>query len=250
MHTRFKAGIGVLGALALSLAAAASGATPAAFSVQGSQLSGLGAIRNLQSSLNWSGYAQTTSVYSEVRASWVVPTIARKSGTAFSSQWIGIDGDGNRDLIQTGTQAILADGQKGYGAWWEILPAAETPIDENVKPGDVMTATIAREHNGWHITLQDGKKWTFTVTKHYSGPGASIEWIVEAPEVGDQISAMLDTTPVTFWGEQKNNKTAVLLPKNAIQCVQNHVGVETPSAPNAKSAFTLAYGAKVPAPPG
>ncbi|HEV8063393.1 MAG TPA: G1 family glutamic endopeptidase, partial [Acidimicrobiales bacterium] len=183
------------------------------------------------------------------KGTWVVPTIVRKSGTALSSQWVGIDGDGNHDLIQTGTQAVLADGQKGYGAWWEILPAPETSINHTVRPGDVMTATIVKDHHGWHITLRDRNRWTFEITRHYTGPGGSIEWIVEAPTIGNQIAPMLHTTPVTFWGEQLNNKAPHLLAKNAIQCVQHGVAVETPSLANSKQAFTMAYGGRPPPPP-
>ena len=43
-------------------------------------------------STNWSGYAVTGNRFTSVSASWTEPT-AKCSGTAYSSFWVGLDGD-------------------------------------------------------------------------------------------------------------------------------------------------------------
>src|SRR4051794_30938567 len=93
------------------------------------------------SASNWSGYAKTGS-YTTATGRWVVPSVAATKSASYSSQWVGIDGFNNSDLIQTGTEADYYNRSAHYNAWWEILPAAETPISSmTVRPGDVMSAT-------------------------------------------------------------------------------------------------------------
>ena len=93
---------------------------------------------------NWSGYAKT-GTYTSVTAEWVVPSVARSPKPTFSSQWVGIDGFDNGDLIQTGTEADYYNGSAHYAAWWEILPAAATVIPSiTVRPGDQMSASITK----------------------------------------------------------------------------------------------------------
>jgi len=78
-----------------------------------------------QTAENWSGYALSGSTYTAVTGCWTVPTVTYTSGDTYSSDWIGIDGDNNDDLIQTGTEQDWSGGVEGpaqYSAWWEILP--------------------------------------------------------------------------------------------------------------------------------
>lgn len=45
-------------------------------------------------STNWSGYANTGATFTDVKGSWTEPTATCSSGqTAYSSFWVGIDGD-------------------------------------------------------------------------------------------------------------------------------------------------------------
>ena len=89
-------------------------------------------------SSNWSGYAATGTTYSSVTAKWIVPAVTASRKATYSSDWVGIDGFNNSDLIQTGTESDYYNGSAHYAAWWEILPASETVIPSiTVKPGDV-----------------------------------------------------------------------------------------------------------------
>src|SRR5580658_1728208 len=250
MHGRWKLGAGALGVAAL-LAGAAASAGPAVASASRSValrtvtsrpevvVHGVG---NIQKASNWSGYAETAGGYTSVTGTWKVPTSKNKSGTHFSAQWIGIDGDGNDDLIQTGTQVQYEGGSVSYGAWWEILPASETPISDPVRPGDTIKASITKESSGkWLIEISDGTKWSFSITKSYSGPGKSVEWIVEAPEVGGSIASIGHTSNATFSGITANGANPNLVAADAIECVQNSKVVESPSKPSASGdAFTMA----------
>jgi len=107
MHGPWKLGLGALGSVALAVAGAAAAAGPAvAASSRSSRplaatsrpdvvIHGLGKI--LKSS-NWSGYVETAGGYTSVTGTWKVPVNKNTSGTHFSAQWIGIDGDGSSGM--------------------------------------------------------------------------------------------------------------------------------------------------------
>ncbi len=264
MRTRRTISLGVLGVLSLSLAVSGGTVRPAHAASQRaraqstSRLVSTPEVRgrgntNIQSSDNWSGYAITGGSFDSVSATWTVPTAKSKVGTRYSAQWIGIDGDGNTDLIQTGTQVESVGTSYSYGVWWEILPKPETPIDEPVLPGQTITASIVEQSAGlWTITISNGT-WTDSVTRSYSGPGTSVEWIDEAPEVDGAIAHMENTTPVTFHRIQEDAANPVLTAANEIECNQYGRVVEVPSATTVSSkglvSFALKYGAIPPPPP-
>jgi hypothetical protein len=204
---------------------------------------------NISKSGNWSGYAETAGGYTSVTGSWVVPKSKSTTGFKVAAQWIGIDGANDSDLIQTGTQVEDDNGSISYGAWWEILPAAETPINEPVSPGQTITASIIKQSSGkWLITISNGS-WTFKTTKSYSGPEKSVEWIDEAPEFGGSIVAIDDTTNVTFQKATVNGSNPELKSKDAIELVQGGKVKESPSAVAGGDSFTMAYGSVAPPPP-
>src|SRR5438067_11137972 len=85
-----------------------------------------GAARERWASSNWSGYALGGNGFTSVSGSWIVQPVMRSNRATYSSQWVGIDGFNNSNLIQTGTESDFVNGSARYDAWWEILPAAET----------------------------------------------------------------------------------------------------------------------------
>jgi hypothetical protein len=144
-------------------------------------------------SLNWAGYAVTPgSGVTAVDSTFTVPS-AGLMPPGFSATWAGIGGYSTSDLIQAGDreQSLPSDPLFGnqYYAWYEILPASETPItgcsgDPNctVNPGDSISVEI---HNvsgdTWSISISDSGHWTFTNTLTYASSESSAEWIQEAP---------------------------------------------------------------------
>ena len=144
-------------------------------------------------SLNWAGYAVTPgSGITAVDSTFTVPS-AGALPPGFSATWAGIGGYSSQDLIQAGVgeQSVPSNPVLGpqYYAWYEILPAAETPIsgctgDPNctVTPGDHVSVDIHNvSGNTWSVGLTDGSKWSYSTTLTYASTESSAEWIQEAP---------------------------------------------------------------------
>lgn len=153
-------------------------------------------------SLNWAGYAVTPgSGVTAVNSTFKVPS-AGLLPPGFSATWAGIGGYNTSDLIQAGvgenstpTNPLLG---AQYYAWYEILPAAETPItgcsgDANctVHPGDTISVDIHNvSGNTWSVNLADSGHWTYSIKLTYASSGSSAEWIQEAPSL-----AVVQTIP-------------------------------------------------------
>jgi hypothetical protein len=134
-------------------------------------------------STNWSGYIDTGkgADFSQVAGSWTVPAV-QPGPSGFSSSWIGIDGANNEFLIQAGTEQDWSPDGVVYYAWYELIPALSMYLGA-VYPGDHMTTDIVKEGaSAWDITVADTTRhqvWSGAVS--YTTPGASAEWIEEAP---------------------------------------------------------------------
>ena len=99
--------------------------------------------RNASStSTNWSGYAATGSTYTSVASSWTEPTGTCKSGDQYSSFWVGLDGYNSNSVEQTGTDTDCAGRTPQYYAWYEMYPAGSVEINDTVKPGDKISASV------------------------------------------------------------------------------------------------------------
>ncbi|MES1247908.1 MAG: G1 family glutamic endopeptidase [Actinomycetota bacterium] len=201
-------------------------------------------------SSNWSGYIDRGGPFTSVTGTFTVPTVTADAGTD-NSQWVGIDGDSNQDLIQAGVAETVSgfSGRVTVYAWWEILPAAETPVTLPVAMGDQVTVTITQTGAGtWTIKIADltnGK--SFTTTQSYSGELTSAEWVLEAPTSGrgQQTSLAAFSPPVTFTGLGITGTVNEIV---SVQMVQRGVAVATPSTIDANG-FTVAYGSAAPPAP-
>ena len=207
-------------------------------------------------SSNWSGYALSggTVAYSSVTGTWTVQRVTASHGPTYSSQWVGIDGFNNSNLIQTGTESDFVNGAARYDAWWEILPAAETVIGSiTVRPGDTMSASVIKgSGTSWTITIKDNTSGqSFTTTRTYNGPQSSAEWIEEAPTVGGRIATLANFGSTVFDpGTINNNADPHLTAIDSGVMVQRNKQVSTPSNPDSDTdGFQMAYGSTAPAPP-
>jgi hypothetical protein len=242
-------------------------------------------VRSTWTSENWSGYAET-GTFTGVTGTWTVPAVAPTSSSTYSSTWIGVDGLSNQDLIQTGTEADYYSGATHYGAWWEILPASETvisPRTDLVEPGDQMSASIyetsttttsrgrrsrSTTQHLWSIAIKDSTRgWSFATSQPYNGPGASAEWITEAPEVNGRIASLSHYTfsPPTNTGDFDNagfltsvvssgspsyTNAGLNYQNDSGVMIQNGAQVSTPGDPDgALTAFNVAYGSSLPTTP-
>jgi hypothetical protein len=217
------------------------------------RLAGSGNRATGWSSGNWSGYALSGSGYSSVAAQWVVQAVSRSRQATYSSEWVGIDGFNNSSLIQTGTESDYYSGAAHYDAWWEILPAAETPIPSiAVRPGDHMSATITKgSGSSWTITISDtSRNESYSTVQTYTGPETSAEWIEEAPTVGGRIAPLANYGQTTFDPGLVNGINPGLTAGDGGVMVQKGIQVSTPSNPDGDSdGFNSAYGATAPSPP-
>jgi len=161
---------------------------------------------NESTSGNWSGYALSTGSsgnYTSASFSWTVPSatyVNYGSSNPYSfndsSEWVGIGGFSTSDLIQLGTQStVQSNGSTTYSAWYEILPASETPLPSQytVSAGDAMSAsltctsncTVQNSNTQWALSMTDSTKgWTFSINLTYQSCLCSVEWIEEAPTYG------------------------------------------------------------------
>ena len=212
------------------------------------------------SSRNWSGYAITGATYTSVSGSWQVPTVnaptTHRKSSRYSATWVGIDGFEPRDgnLIQAGTEQDWVDGTAFYRSWWEILPAAETPISSiTVHPGDTMVVTITEGSPDWTITVTDSTTGqSFTTMQRYHGDLSSAEWIQEAPTVGRRIAKLADDSTFAFDDGTADDANPGLAFSDAGAMVNKNGNViSSPSAPDADTdGFAVAYGPTPPPPPG
>ena len=67
-------------------------------------------------------------------------------------------------------------------------------------PGDAIQASVVETSpNVWRITVTDStQSWTFTKQFGYTTPGASAEWVEEAPTVGGGVATLSDYGSATF----------------------------------------------------
>ncbi len=95
---------------------------------------------------NWSGYmetsAQTGERYREASATFVVPLV-RGAAYGCASDWVGIGGATTSDLIQLGADSCASAHGTYYYAWYELLPASESPISGvRIQPGDQVAVSV------------------------------------------------------------------------------------------------------------
>jgi hypothetical protein len=138
-------------------------------------------------STNWSGYADQTATFSDVKGSWTQPAVScARRQSAYASFWVGIDGYASSSVEQIGTDSDCSYGRPVYYAWYEMYPAGSVSLSQRaypVVPGDVLTAEVSSSGATFTLTLSDvTRTWTFTTVQQSSTAAkASAEWVVEAP---------------------------------------------------------------------
>lgn len=166
--------------------------------------------RSLSSS-DWSGYAVASDftnpqpLVTRVSANWTVPSVNVSVQDTFCAVWIGIGGQFDTTLIQTGTEQDSISGEAVYSAWYEVLPNDLVTINSlNVSLGDKISAKISLidpTTNTWTIEISDiSNLQSFQKSLTYSSSMLSAEWIVERPTINNRISTLADFGQVTFTG--------------------------------------------------
>jgi hypothetical protein len=156
-------------------------------------------------STNWSGYAVTGGRYTQVSSSWTVPSVSC-AGTAYSSFWVGLDGDTSGTVEQTGTDSDCSGSTPQYYAWYEMYPKFPSNFSNPVHPGDKMSASVTTNGSGsFTLTISDGTAWSRTVTARLkSAKLASAEVIAEAPSSSGGVLPLANFGTVSFSGATAN----------------------------------------------
>ena len=134
---------------------------------------------------NWSGYATTGATYSDVKGSWIQPAArCATHQTAYSSFWVGIDGDTTTTVEQIGTDADCVNGSAVYYAWYEMYPRFPGNFSNPIRPGARINAEVSINRSGQFVlTISDATRgWSHRVIQALrQARRGSAEWIAEAP---------------------------------------------------------------------
>jgi hypothetical protein len=129
-----------------------------------------------------------------------------------------------------------------------------------VAAGDTMSASISETNTStstWSITLSDTTSgWSFTKSLTYKGPGASAEWIVEAPSLCSPRQCVVATlagygSEVFDPGTADNGNPGFVASEGGEMVNSSDTKViSMPSSPDSDTdGFTVAYGSAIPSPP-
>jgi Peptidase A4 family len=199
-------------------------------------------------SSNWSGYVETNGPFTAITGTFVVPSVTQYVAGSTVSEWVGVDGWGNRSLIQAGVNEVpQSSGGVLVEPWWEVLPARQKDATGVVVAvGDSVTVTIGKVSGSmWDIKLTDGTNGdVFSTDKDYAGQLSSAEWIVEANEQADgRVTQLAPYGPrVSFTKLGVTGRQT-----SVIRVVMSQEGerVSTPSA-GIGGAMSVSYGSAVP----
>ena len=163
-------------------------------------------------SVNWSGYAVETNLanpqayaFTDVQATWVVPSVSPSASSshnnAYSSTWIGLDGDSSnsKTVEQIGIEQDYINGKAVYYAWYEMYPKAVVKLDLVIQAGDTISAEVKYLGNNiYQLSLADvtsGQSSTIQVESS-KAIRSSAEWIEEG------TGRVADFNTVTFTNAQ------------------------------------------------
>jgi len=197
-------------------------------------------------STNWSGYAATgaSGAYSSVSASWTEPTVTC-SQTAYSSFWVGLDGYNSNTVEQTGTDSDCSGSTPTYYAWYEMYPAFPVNLNETVRPGDSMSASVtAGSNHSFKLVISDStQNWTFQVTKSSTrAKRSSAEVIAEAPSSSSGVLPLANFGTVNFSNSLANGQAiGNFNPVEIVMVTSNGTVKAQPSALSGGTAFSVTW---------
>jgi hypothetical protein len=171
----------------------------------------------VETSTNWSGgvvFAPSGQSFSWLQGDWVIPDVDAPTENQwyYCANWIGLDGDGSGDVCQAGIECeVYRSGTsitRNIYPWWEWFPESEVMISNlTVSPGDMVTLVLCAGPGAGSTnatayftnrTTGDATSVGFTAPGQTTLVGNCAEWVVEAPTVGGQQSAMADYGEVFF----------------------------------------------------
>jgi hypothetical protein len=173
----------------------------------------------------WSGAGTRGGHWTGIIGFWKIPTVSEPpeaqgfEGGWKSSSWIGIDGfdEGivSNDVLQAGIeQYVSPTGVPSYVAWYEWFTQGDSSpayvYQTNipnfaVSPGQQIFCSVQYVNNGtagyiYFANDSTGQHFSITLAPPSGATfkGNSIEWIMEAPDGGEPVTALPKFTPVVF----------------------------------------------------
>jgi hypothetical protein len=223
-------------------------------------------VRNGLLGDNWSGYVLTGGPYTAAEGTWTVPAVsyvpyAGSPPIEMSSTWIGIDGYGESQLIQLGTEEDVTSSNVAiYRVWYELLPEVETIIDASrfvVGPGDTITASMRCTANctpnaraTWVLSMMNVGRWRtpFAIQVQYSSPLATAEWVEEATCIDGCRSTPADYSYLPNYGSTSfvastlNGANPNFTPRDSMLMTDpNGKAWSVPSVPTGGNSFSVRF---------
>jgi hypothetical protein len=158
-------------------------------------------------STNWAGYAVSATSkrapFTTVTGRWIQPAATCDGDQTYSAFWVGLGGFSRSSFAveQTGTQANCSFAEPYYVAWYELFPAPPVSLGMQVRPGDLMSATVTVNRQVVLVRLKNvTTSRLFTKRLRMRRPDlSSAEWIAEAPTGCDSFGSCT-TLPLTNFG--------------------------------------------------
>jgi hypothetical protein len=195
---------------------------------------------NQVESLNWSGYADTGSGFTEVNGSWAEPSATCSSGSVqLAAFWVGIDGYTSASVEQDGTLIECYYGTLYQYSWWEMYPTnAVQVVGSSVASGDQISASVVRSGTSYALTVTDSthRANSFsTIQTCSSCANSSAEWIAEAPSGSSGLYPLAHFSTWTLTNasvaQGSTSGTISTFPDNEITMVNNSGQVKAQPSP-------------------
>ncbi|HEX5196243.1 MAG TPA: G1 family glutamic endopeptidase [Gaiellales bacterium] len=194
-------------------------------------------------STNWAGYSATGGTFTSVSATWKQPAATCTSATAYSSFWVGLDGDGTNTVEQIGTDADCSGGKAVYYAWYEMYPKFPVNLSLTINPGDTLSAKVTTNANGnFTLSIKDtttGGSFTTTQRLRRAKLG-SAEVIAEAPSSGG-VLPLANFGTVGFSAATVNGQQIGSFNPDRIDMVSGTTTKATTSALSGGTAFSVKW---------
>jgi hypothetical protein len=196
-------------------------------------------------STNWAGYSATKGgPFTRVSATWKQSTASCTSATAYSSFWVGLDGDGSSTVEQTGTDADCSGGKPVYYAWYEMYPKFPVNLSLTVHPGDTMSASVTTNGSGsFTLTIHDvTTAKSFTTTQRLKHAKlASAEVIAEAPSGSGGVLPLANFGSVSFSSAMVNGQPIGSFSPDRINMVSGSTTKASTSTLSGGTAFSVTW---------
>ncbi len=200
-----------LGAAAAILATVASasgalvaaGGTPAAAASRGTPHVIFGPVSRYALS-NLGGYIAegTKGEFTSASAQWTIAKVTCTSDNNLYAPWVGIDGDGDETVEQTGVATSCSTGKPAYSAWYEMYPAGPVYFTNPVALGDHFIDSVTYANGEFTLKIDDKTAgWTKTIHKKLSASRLSAEAVIEAPGGYPKFTSV-SFTDVKFNGKE------------------------------------------------